>query len=144
MPSVRDLLARKGTNVISMSPSQSVLDAAHTMNDHGIGGVLVMEDGKLAGIFTERDVMRRVVAANRDPSTTQLRDVMTTQCLTVSADTKVAEVRAMMTSRRIRHLPVVTEDGIVGVVTAGDVLAHEVAQHEARADELEKYVFNTR
>jgi CBS domain-containing protein len=144
MPTVRDLLARKGTGVVTMTPSQTVLDAAHTMNDHGIGGVLVMDGATLAGIFTERDIMRRVVAANRDPATTILSDVMTTQCLTVSADSKVADVRALMTTRRIRHLPVVSGDGIVGVVTAGDVLAFEVAQHAARADELEKYVFNTR
>jgi CBS domain-containing protein len=144
MSTVRDLLVRKGTAVVGIAPNKTVLDAAHLMNEKGIGGVVVTEDGALVGIFTERDIMRRVVAAGRDPSKTLISDVMTKECLTITADIKIAVCRAMMTARRIRHLPVISEGGLVGVVTSGDILAYEVQQAEAQIEQLEKYVFDVR
>lgn len=144
MSTVKDLLARKGTAVISVAPEQTVLDAAHVMNEKGIGGVVVMTGAKLVGIFTERDIMRRVVAASRDPATTLISDVMTADPMTITAEMQVAVCRAMMSARRIRHLPVVHDGGLVGVVTSGDVLAFEVVQAEAQIEQLEKYVFDTR
>ncbi|MDZ7631630.1 MAG: CBS domain-containing protein [Gemmatimonadaceae bacterium] len=144
MSSVKDLLARKGTAVISVTPENSVLDAAHVMNEKGIGGVVVMHGKELVGIFTERDIMRRVVAAGRNPSTTLVGDVMTTDCMTITDDVQIPVCRAMMSTRRIRHLPVVHDGGLVGMVTSGDILAFEVAQAEAQIEQLEKYVFDTR
>ena len=144
MSTVKDLLARKGTTVISVAPENTVLDAAHVMNDKGIGGVVVMTGTKLVGIFTERDIMRRVVAASRDPATTLVSDVMTAEPMTIAADIQVAVCRAMMSARRIRHLPVVHDGGLVGVVTSGDILAFEVSLAEAQIEQLEKYVFDVR
>jgi CBS domain-containing protein len=144
MSTVRDLLVRKGTAVVSIPPTATVLDAAHVMNDKGIGGVVVLDDHTLVGIFTERDIMRRVVAANRDPAKTLVSDVMTTECLTILPDVQIAVCRAMMSTRRIRHLPVVHDGGLVGMITSGDVLAFEVAEAEAQIEQLEKYVFDTR
>ncbi|MCC7055089.1 MAG: CBS domain-containing protein [Gemmatimonadaceae bacterium] len=144
MPIVRDLLARKGTGVVSVTPANTVLDAANLMNERGIGGVVVMDGDRLAGIFTERDIMRRVVAAQRDPASTLVGDVMTTECLTITADMQIPECRAMMSVRRIRHLPVLHEGGLVGMVTSGDILAFEVTAAEAQIEQLEKYVFNVR
>ena len=144
MSTVRDLLARKGTNVVSVTPEQTVLDAAHLMNEKGIGGVVVMTGSTLVGIFTERDIMRRVVAAVRDPATTLVGDVMTAECMTITADVQIAVCRAMMSSKRIRHFPVVHDGGLVGMVTSGDILAFEVMQAEAQIEQLEKYVFDVR
>ena len=144
MSSVRDLLVRKGTNVIHVAPETTVLDAANVMNETGIGGVVVLENSRLVGIFTERDIMRRVVAARRDPSTTLVSDVMTTEPMTITADVKIAVCRAMMSTRRIRHLPVLHDGGLVGMVTSGDILAFEVAEAEAQIEQLEKYVFDVR
>lgn len=144
MSTVRDLLVRKGFAVVSVPPTATVLDAAHVMNDKGIGGVVVMEGTTLIGIFTERDIMRRVVAANRDPAQTLVSDVMTTECLTVLPDVQIAACRAMMSIRRIRHLPVVHDGSLVGMITSGDVLAFEVTQAEAQIEQLEKYVFDVR
>ena len=144
MSTVRDLLARKGTNVISVTPDQTVLEAAHLMNDKGIGGVVVMTGSQLVGIFTERDIMRRVVAANRDPATTIISDVMTSDCMTITADVQIAVCRAMMSSKRVRHFPVMHGDNLIGMVTSGDILAFEVMQAEAQIEQLEKYVFNVR
>jgi len=144
MSSVRDLLARKGTNVIAVAPTQTVLDAANVMNEAGIGGVVVLESGRLVGIFTERDIMRRVVAARRDPSTTLISDVMTTEPMTITAEVKIAVCRAMMSTRRIRHFPVMHDGVLVGMVTSGDILAFEVTEAEAQIEQLEKYVFDVR
>jgi CBS domain-containing protein len=107
MPIVRDLLDRKGTTVVSVPPDTSVLDAATLMNDRGIGAVLVLDGNEPAGIFTERDVLRRVVAAQRDPATTMVGEVMTTRLISCSPDTPLSECASMMSTRRIRHLPVV-------------------------------------
>lgn len=144
MSTVRDLLVRKGTAVISVAPDNSVLDAANLMNDKGIGGVVVLQDRALVGIFTERDIMRRVVAARLDPSTTLISDVMTKECATITDDVQIAVCRAMMSTRRIRHLPVMHGDTLAGMVTSGDILAFEVALAEAQIEQLEKYVFDVR
>ena len=144
MSTVKDLLARKGTAVISVAPGDTVLAAANVMNDKGIGGVVVMTGATLVGIFTERDIMRRVVAASRDPATTLVSDVMTAEPMTITAEMQVSACRAMMSARRVRHLPVVHDGALVGVVTSGDVLAFEVVQAEAQIEQLEKYVFDVR
>ena len=144
MSTVKDLLARKGSVVIAVSPGDTVLAAANVMNDKGIGGVVVMTGANLVGIFTERDIMRRVVAAGRDPATTLVSEVMTAEPMTITAEMQVAVCRAMMSARRVRHLPVVHDGTLVGVVTSGDVLAFEVAHAEAQIEQLEKYVFDVR
>src|SRR3954447_6074594 len=130
MAVVRDLLNRKGTDVVSIAPTASVLEAARLMNDRGVGGVLVVDETKrLLGIFTERDILRRVVAADLPPTNTSVRDVVTASIVTCSPDTTVDECASIMSTRRVRHLPVLDADGLHGVVTIGDVLAHRVSEH---------------
>jgi len=94
MPSVRDILLRKGREVISVPTSTTVQEAAHLMNQRSIGGVVVMEGGHLVGIFTERDIMRRVVAEERDPASTQVGDLMTRVVVTCSLDTSMRSAAA--------------------------------------------------
>ena len=144
MSTIRDLLARKGPGVVSLPSATSVRDAARVMNDHGIGGVLVLDEGQLVGIFTERDVMRRVVATGLDPALTPVSEVMTGNVVTASADQAIAECRALMSSRRIRHVPVQEGGTLVGVITSGDILAYEVALQETQINELQRYVFDLR
>lgn len=144
MPAVRDLLARKGAAVTTIAPDATVLDAARLMNDRGIGGLVVVADGRIAGVFTERDILRRIVAAQRDPAATRVRDVMTTDVITCSPDTRLEECGLVMTQRRIRHLPVVGDGGVAGMVTIGDLLAHEVVESRETIDHLQSYVFDTR
>ena len=128
MAVVRDLLARKGTDVVSIAPTATVLDAARLMNDRSVGGVLVVnERNQLLGIFTERDILRRVVAAERDPATTKVNEVFTQSVVTCNPQTSVDECGVIMSTRRVRHLPVTDEGGLHGVVTIGDLLAHRVA-----------------
>lgn len=146
MATVRDLLARKGSDVLAVPASATALDAANLMNDRGVGSVVVtdVEGGGLVGIFTERDVMRRIVAARRDPATTLVRDVMTTPALTIPPETTLEQCRALVTERRIRHLPVVGPAGLLGLVTSGDVIAYEVSDQQATIRQLEMYVYSSR
>jgi CBS domain-containing protein len=144
MATVRDFLTRKGSSVITVEPDQTVLQGARLMNDKGIGGLLVMENGRLVGIFTERDVMRRVVATQRDPAATKIRDVMTTDVITSPPDTDLGECRAVMTQKRIRHLPIATDGTVHGIITIGDLMAIEVAEQLETIGHLQSYVFDTR
>ena len=144
MPTVRDILARKGTEIISISPAATVREAAGLMNERGIGSLIVLEGNALAGIFTERDVLRRVVAAGRDPATTPVRDVMTSTLLTCTATTTIEECAAIMSGRRIRHLPVVGEAGLDGVVTSGDVMALQLDEQASTIQQLNGYVYDVR
>ncbi len=144
MAAVRDLLARKSGESVTVTGSTTVLDASRLMVERGIGGVMVLEGGRLAGIFTERDVLRRVVAVQLDPATTPVRDVMTAPVITVLPETSLEECRATMSDRRIRHLPVVGNTGLMGIVSSGDVLAFEVAEHKHTIQHLQDYVYFSR
>ena len=145
MAVVRDLLARKGTDVVSIQPTASVLEAARLMNDRGVGGVVVVgDDNALLGIFTERDILRRVVAAGLPPETTSVADVFTRDIVTCTPDMNVDEIGSIMTTRRVRHLPVVDVLGLHGVVTIGDLLAHRLSDQETTIQHLNSYVFDMR
>ncbi len=144
MPTVNDILTAKGDEVVSVVAAESVLNAARLMNERGIGGVLVMEEGELVGIFTERDILRRVVAERRDPATTTLREVMTAPVIRCRPDAKVVECRALMSQKRIRHMPVMCEDEVCGIITTGDILAHQVREQQDTIEHLNRYVFDLR
>jgi CBS domain-containing protein len=144
MATVEAVLARKGTDVYGIGPSDTVLGAARKMNDHGVGGLVVLDDGGLVGIFTERDILRRVVAAGLDPATTQIRDVMTAPVQVCVAGTTLDECRDVMTARRIRHLPVCDGPRLLGLVTIGDILAHRTVEQDTEIEYLSTYMFGGR
>jgi CBS domain-containing protein len=144
MTTVRTLLDQKGHEVLSVHATTTVVAAAHIMADNGLGAVLVMDGTTLLGIFTERDVLRRVVAVGADASAMPVSDVMTTSLVTCLPDTTLDECGAIMTSRRIRHLPVVDDKGLHGLISSGDVLAHRAAEQEDTIKYLNNYMFYTR
>ncbi|HEY7682214.1 MAG TPA: CBS domain-containing protein [Gemmatimonadales bacterium] len=144
MATVRDILTRKGPAVVTVAPASTVLEAAQLMNARGIGAVLVLEGASLLGIFTERDVMRRVVASQRDPSTTTVGEVMTPAPMTTRLEAPLEECATLMTTRRIRHLPVIGPDGLAGIVTTGDLMAFQVADQAITIAQLNSYVYDNR
>ena len=144
MPTVHDILAIKGSEIISVTPRETVLRAAQLMNERGIGGLVVTEGGRLVGIFTERDILRRVVAQTRDAAATKVADVMTAPVTACTLETAVDECAALMTAKRIRHLPVVGEGGLSGVITIGDVLAFQVREQQATIDYMHHFMFDLR
>ena len=143
MATVHSILSRKGNEVVSIEADQSVLAAANRMNERGIGGLVVIEDGRMIGIVTERDIMRKVVAAERNPSLTPVREVMTSPVACCRPETTLLECRSVMTDKRIRHLPVVDDRGLRGIVTIGDLMAQEVGEHQATVEYLSSYIFGT-
>jgi CBS domain-containing protein len=144
MSTARKLLDRKGHEVLSVAPQATVLEAAHIMADNGLGAVLVVDGPTMLGIFTERDVLRRVVAIGANAATMAVADVMTTTLVTCLPDTTLDECAAIMTTRRIRHLPVVDDSGLHGLISSGDVLAHRVAEQEDTIKYLNQYMFYSR
>ncbi len=144
MATVQEVLTTKGSEVVKLIAEESVLTAARLMNERGIGGVVVTEAGEMVGIFTERDVLRRVVAEQRDPATTTLRDVMTSPVMTCRPEATLEECVAFITAKRIRHLPVVGEAGLCGIITSGDILASRMREHEDTIQFLNSYVFDIR
>ena len=144
MPTAETILSQKGRDVITIVPDDSIHAAANLMNQRGIGGLVVTDDGQMVGIITERDVLRRVVAERRDPATTAVREVMSTPVVSCRAEAKLEECGAVMTAKRIRHLPVADNDGLVGIITSGDILAYQVEDQQATIQHLNSYIFNIR
>ncbi|MBC7821869.1 MAG: CBS domain-containing protein [Planctomycetaceae bacterium] len=142
MATVSDLLtAKAGRPVLSIEQSETVLSATQRMNEHSIGALLVMEGGRLIGIFTERDVLRRVVAAQRNPAETLVRDVMTTNMACASPDMSIDDARSIFKTHRIRHLPVVGADGeLAGMISIGDLNAHLANDREVTLHFLNEYL----
>ncbi len=121
MPTAERLLDRKGHSLAWLAPTTTVFEAAQLMNDKHIGSVLVLEGGELRGIFTERDVMRRVVAERLDPETTALGEVMTRKVVCAAPHTTLQELRFVMREQRIRHIPVVDNGTVLGIISIGDL-----------------------
>jgi CBS domain-containing protein len=144
MTTVNELLSGKGRHLITISPRATVFSAAVLMNDHKIGSLLVMEEGRMVGILTERDILRRVVADQRDASTTCVEEVMTRDVVCCRLHTDLEEARSVMKHRRVRHLPVVgSEDEVVGLISIGDLNAYQVNYQEQTIYLLQEYIHGT-
>jgi CBS domain-containing protein len=144
MATLRDILARKGGEVIAVRPSDTVLHAATLMNERGIGGLLVLNDGEPVGIFTERDVLRRIVARGLDPASTLVGDAMSAPVTIARPELTTEECAALMTERRLRHLPVREGDRLTGVVTIGDILAFQVSEQQTTIAQMTSYLYDLR
>ena len=144
MVSIRTVLSSKNdrTNV-TVEASATMLDAVKAMSDANIGAVLVTENGKVVGIFTERDYVRKGELAGRVAATTPVRDVMVAQMITVTWETTVDQCLALMKQNRIRHLPVVENDQLLGIVSMRDVMFASIANRESEIRGLENYITGT-
>jgi CBS domain-containing protein len=143
MRTVRDILRSKGTTVWSVSPDESVYGALSLMADKNIGAVLVMENDRLAGIFSERDYARKVDLCGKKAQGTPVRDIMTEQVVGVRPEETVEECMALMTDKHVRHLPVVDGGEVIGVISIGDVVKSIISEQEFIIDQLETYITGT-
>jgi CBS domain-containing protein len=137
---VSALLERKGSVIHSVAPSVTIAAAVAEMNRHRVGCIVVVEHGRLAGIFTERDVLRRVVGAALDPNATRVADVMTRNVFTITPETTVETTMVLFADRRCRHLPVVEDGAIVGLVSIGDISRWMAEMHRNEAEQLKNYI----
>jgi CBS domain-containing protein len=142
MATVRDLLAVKGSHVLTVSPGATVYDAAVLMNEHKIGSLVVFDEGRVRGIITERDVLQKLVGERRDATKTPVHEVMTISVVCCRPYTTVDEARTVMKNRRIRHTPVVDDDGnLQGLISIGDLNAHQANAQEMTIHLLQEYIF---
>lgn len=140
MRTVRQLLEAKAPDVFAVLPGEAVIQAIRLMAEKGIGAVLVIEDGRLVGILSERDYARKVVLKGRSSSDTSVRDIMTAQVVTVSVDATVERCMATMTERRIRHLPVMEGNEVCGVVSIGDLVKAVIEDQQLQLEQLQSYI----
>ena len=138
MKLVGDLLDHKGTEIVSISPGAAVVDAANLMAEKEIGSLIVMQDGKLCGIVTERDYARKVIVGGRSTESTLVADIMTAEVLTAGLDQSVDECMTLMTEKRIRHLPIVEAERVLGIISIGDLMNAIVTDHYGEIGALDQ------
>lgn len=137
---MRDILRNKGNQVWTIPPDASVFDALKRMSDKGVGALVVTEGGRVQGIISERDCARKVDLRGRTALETPARDIMTAHVLYVSPETRVTECMALMTDKRVRHLPVMEEGQLTGLVSIGDVVRSVISEQQFLIEQLENYI----
>ena len=140
MKLVKHLLDAKGRHVIAISLDSSVFEAIKIMADKSIGSLVVMEDEKLAGIVTERDYARKVIVKGRSSKSTRVAEIMTADVVTTSSAETVDRCMAMMTELRIRHLPVLEDNRVIGMISIGDLVQAIIADQKEEIEHLEHYI----
>jgi CBS domain-containing protein len=140
MRTVRQLLEAKSPSTHTIAPDAPVLDALRLMAEHGIGAVLVMEGRRLVGILSERDYARKVVLHGRSSADTPVRDIMSVDVTTATLLDTSDKCMQWMTDRRIRHLPVMDGDDVVGIVSIGDLVKAVIEDQQAELDSLQRYI----
>ncbi len=140
MVSVSQLLKSKGSDIWSVAPEDTVYEALKVMADKGIGALLVLEDDKLVGVFSERDYARKIVLRGKSSIDTPIREVMTAEVFHVEDTQSIEECMALMTEKRVRHLPVFAGGELVGVISIGDVVKAVISHQDFVIEQLENYI----
>lgn len=139
MRPVRELLKNQDS-IALIKPQDSVFDALQTLADRDVGALVVMDQGKLVGIFSERDYTRKIALAGKSSKDTQVQDIMTAKVLTVSAQTRTRECMALMSQKKIRHLPVIDGDKVLGMISIRDLMDEIIAEQETTINQLQTYI----
>lgn len=137
---VRDVLDEKGREIWSVGPDATVYQALVLMAERAIGALMVLEGGRPVGLLSERDYARKVILAGRASRDTPVRDVMTTRVVAVAPERTVEECMALMTDKRVRHLPVMEGERLLGVVSIGDLVKALIAEQRFIIEQLESYI----
>ena len=140
MSTVRNLLQKKGNAVFSVTPDSSVYDALEYLEEKNLGCLVVLENEKLIGIFTERDYARKVILKGRSSKDTLIRDIMSSKPVFVQCDTTLGDCMELMTDKAIRHLPVMENDHLVGIVSIGDIVKYIINEKDFIIENLEHYI----
>lgn len=144
MITVKDLLKRRGSSSsVSVSPTDTVYRALQLMAENNVGAVLICEEGKIVGIFTERDYCRKIILMGRSSVNTPIQDIMTKKMITVNLDQTLEDCMELMTKYHIRHLPVEENQQMVGIVSMRDVLEAIISSKQDQIDRLENYILGS-
>ena len=140
MKTLKQLLEAKGREVYAIEPGARVFDALKLMADKGVGALIVTEGGRISGVISERDYARKVILLGKSSHELQVRDIMTSKVFTVHPGQSVEECMALMTEKRIRHLPVTEGERLVGVLSIGDLVKEVIAAQRQTIEQLESYI----
>lgn len=140
MHTIRQIISDKGTDIWSVDSSQTVYEAVRYMAERGVGAVPVIDDGQLQGMFSERDYARKVILEGKASRDTLVRDVMTSPVITIAPNALAEEGLALMTRKRIRHLPVMEKGQLIGLVSIGDLVNVVIGDQQHLIEQLERYV----
>ena len=140
MKLVQHLLDAKGRDIISITPEVSVLDAIKLMAEKTVGSLLIMRGDELKGIMTERDYARKVIIKGRSSESTEVGEIMTTDICSATSQQTVNDCMTLMTNRKIRHLPVIDDGVVVGVLSIGDLVQAIISDQQAEIEHLEQYI----
>lgn len=143
MKTVREILSNKGYNIYSVSPDDTIFDALKLMGEKNIGAVLVIENGEIAGIMSERDYARKVVLEGKSSKDSSVSDIMSDKVIYVDIDRLVEECMALMIEKRIRHLPVLEKNKLTGIISIGDVVKAIIDEKEFVISQLVHYIKST-
>lgn len=140
MKTVRQIIEGKRSRLLSIAPDATVYDALKTMADHEIGALVVLDQGHLVGIFSERDYARKVILHGKSSKETLVSEIMTSRVLCVGPDQTVDQCMALMTDKRVRHLPVLERKQVIGVISIGDVVKEVISEQRFVIEQLEHYI----
>jgi len=142
MKTVKEILQTKPQRLLSITPHATVLDALNMMAEHDVGALVVVDGERLAGIFSERDYARKVILHGKASKDTAVAEIMTHKVVCVKPEHSVEECMALMTDKRIRHLPVLQDKKVVGVISIGDVVKEVISEQRFMIEQLEHYIHN--
>ena len=140
MTTIAQLLNTKGDQIWSVEPKATIFEALEIMSEKEIGALLVMVDGKLTGIFSERDYARKVILKGKSSKETQVGELMTRKVFYIDSQKTINDCMAMMTAKRIRHVPVIEDNQVMGIITIGDVVNQIISEQEVTINHLENYI----
>ena len=141
MRPVLELIKKQHSNTLwSLTPDTSVFEALGILANHDVGALMVMDQGELVGIFSERDYTRKVALAGKSSKETMVKDIMTSKVLTVNSQTRTKDCMALMSAKKIRHLPVMDGTTVVGMISIRDIMDDIIADHEATISQLQSYI----
>lgn len=142
MSTVKQLLEFKGRDIISIDPDRTVYEAIEILAARQIGALLVIENGKLVGLISERDYAHKVILEGKSSKDTRIRDVMTRELICIKPEMSVDESMALMTEKRIRHLPVMANGALIGIITIGDAVRQIISERDFTIQQLEQYIIS--
>ncbi len=140
MKRIQTLLKKKGYDVWSIAPDASVYDAIHLMAEKAVGALIVMDGQKLVGVISERDYARKIILEGRSSENTKISEIMSSEVITTGPDNRIEECMAIMTERRIRHLPVLDGDEVLGIISLGDLVKYIIAEQQFVIEQMERYI----
>lgn len=140
MKPISELLKNRDSSVFQIEPSATVFEALQLLSDHGVGAMFVMENGKLVGIVSERDYTRKVALQGKNSKETRVADIMTREIITVTPDTGTRACMALMSQKKIRHLPVLDGASVMGMISIRDIMDDIIAENEETISQLTSYI----